>query len=50
MLTTIQKEIIKHKCPACEQGDLHEVEGENETLLYCNQCLCTVDSDGGYTN
>lgn len=50
MLSTIQKEIIKHKCPACEEGELHQVGGETEDYLWCNMCYCSVDSDGGYTN
>lgn len=51
-MTTIQKQMIKEKCPACGTGKLHEVCAyeENEVLLYCNHCLCAVDSDGGFTN
>lgn len=49
-LSKIQKEMIKHKCPACKQGRLHEVPGETENYLWCNVCDCSVDSDGGYTN
>jgi len=49
-LTAIQKEMLKKKCPACGEGDLHEVTGETEQYLYCNNCLCSVDSDGGYIN
>lgn len=51
-LTKIQKQMIKEKCPACHTGKLHEVFAyeENESLLYCNYCLCAVDSDGGFTN
>lgn len=50
MLSTIQKKIIKHKCPACKKGKLHKVTGETEDYLWCNMCYCSVDSDGGYTN
>lgn len=45
----IQKQMIKKKCPACGKGKLHEVLGDDEMLLYCNYCLCAVDSDGGFT-
>lgn len=49
-LTKIQKKILKRKCPACKEGKLHPVDGENEVYLWCDYCLCSVDSDGGYTN
>ena len=52
VVSTIQKQMIKEKCPACHTGKLHEVYAydEQELLLYCNHCLCAVDSDGGFTN
>jgi len=49
-LTAVQKKIIKKKCPACGIGRLHAVEGETENNLWCNNCDCSVDSDGGYIN
>ena len=49
-LSDIQKEALKHKCPHCEIGELHEVDGETEQYLWCNNCDLSMDSDGGYTN
>ena len=49
-LTAIQKKYMKEGCPACETGKLHEVDGENEIYLWCNNCDCSMDSSGGYTN
>lgn len=49
-LTKIQKEALKNKCPHCEIGDLHEVDGEEEQYLWCNNCDLSMDSDGGYTS
>ena len=49
-LTKIQKKMIKEKCPACGSGELHEVAGDGEQYLWCNNCDCSVDSSGGYTN
>lgn len=48
-LTAIQRKLQKSKCPACKEGRLHRVDGENEIMLWCNLCYCAVDSDGGYT-
>ncbi len=58
ILTEIQKEALKHKCPACGEGELHEVEGNScdengeviENYLWCNNCDLSMDSCGGYTN
>ena len=50
MTSKIQKEWLKKKCPSCEEGELHEVEGEKETYLWCNNCDLSMDEDGGYTN
>ena len=51
-MTKIQKQMLKEKCPACHTGKLHEVYAYEiaESLLYCNDYLCAVDSDGGFTN
>ncbi len=55
MLTKIQQKAIKHPCPHCEDGQLHEVqgletnEGIKENYLWCNSCLLSMDSSGGYT-
>ena len=49
-LSKIQLAMIKEKCPACGEGELHEVDGDGEQYLWCNNCDCSVDSDGGYTN
>lgn len=55
-LSKIQKEALKRPCPACGEGKLHEVEGTDEgenctpeNYLWCNNCLLSMDSDGGYT-
>ena len=48
MLTKIQEEALKKPCPNCEVGELHEVEGETEDVLWCNNCDLSMDSDGGY--
>jgi len=48
-LSKIQREMLVGKCPHCGEGKLHPVDGEIEIYLYCNNCLCAVDSDGGYT-
>lgn len=47
-MTEIQKRMIKEKCPACEVGNLREVDGDNEVLLWCDTCDCSVDGSGGY--
>ena len=57
MLTKIQKEAIKKPCPHCEEGELHEVEGDytddetgiSESYLWCDNCDLSMDGDGGYT-
>jgi len=49
-LSKIQKKMIKEKCPACGEGKLHEVDGDGEQYLWCNNCDCSVDGGGGYTN
>jgi uncharacterized protein (DUF983 family) len=46
-LTKIQQKLQKSKCPACGEGRLHRVDGENEIMLWCNQCSASIDSDGG---
>ena len=56
-LTKIQRIAIKKPCPNCKEGKLREVEGiddgaENcmpENYLWCNNCLLSMDGDGGYT-
>ncbi len=48
-LSKIQEEWLKKKCPACKIGDLHEVDGESEQYLWCNECDVSMDSGGGYT-
>ena len=50
-MSEIQEKAIKEKCPHCKEGDLHEVEGTQgiEMYLWCNNCLLSMDSDGGYT-
>lgn len=52
-LTKIQKEALKHPCPNCETGQLHEVESNdsegNENVLWCNNCDLAMDGSGGYT-
>ena len=45
--------ILKNKklpkcCPECG-GKLREVDGDNETLLWCEDCDVSMDSSGGYT-
>ena len=50
-LTPIQTEMLDKKCPACGEGDLHPVgqgDDSNETCLWCNNCDCSVDGDGGF--
>jgi len=52
-LSRIQKKMLKEKCPACGEGELHAIQGngdEGENYLWCNKCDCSVDSTGGYTN
>ncbi len=49
MITTIQQEALKKPCAHCETGKLHEVEGETETFLWCDNCDLSMDSDGGFT-
>ena len=54
MITEKQKEALKHNCPHCETGRLHEVENvdNNESLennLWCNNCDLSMDGSGGYT-
>ena len=44
-MTKKQKEFNKI-CPECG-GELYEVEGETETLLYCRDCDVSIDSGGG---
>jgi uncharacterized protein (DUF983 family) len=48
-LSDIQKEAIQKKCPHCEVGELHEVDGDVEQYLWCNNCDLSMDSCGGYT-
>jgi len=38
---------IKKRCPECG-GELFEVEGDNEMLLWCRDCDVSIDSSGGY--
>lgn len=47
-LSKIQKKMIKEKCPACDEGNLHEVDGDSEQYLWCDICDCSVDCNGGY--
>lgn len=58
-LTEIQKQALKKPCPNCEDGKLREVEGidnqddetgTKENYLWCNNCLLSMDGDGGYTS
>ncbi len=48
--TPIQKEHFAKGCPECG-GHLHGTQdGEsNEIYLWCDDCLVSMDSDGGYT-
>ncbi len=48
-LSKIQLAMIKEKCPACGEGKLHEIDGDGEQYLWCDNCDCSVDGDGGYT-
>ena len=49
-LSKIQKKMLKeNECPACGVGKLHEVDGDGEQYLWCNNCDCSVDSNGSYT-
>jgi hypothetical protein len=48
-LSDIQLKAIKELCPHCGIGELHEVDGEYENYLWCNNCDLSMDSDGGYT-
>ena len=48
MIADIQKEYLKKGCPECGSS-MHEVEGETETFLWCDNCDVSMDSDGGYT-
>lgn len=49
-----QLEALKNGCPNC--GDIHyhtviNTESEsNEVFVHCENCLMSMDSDGGYTN
>lgn len=47
-LSKIQKEALKKPCPNCENGKLHEVDGESEQYLWCNNCDLSMDSSGGF--
>jgi len=51
MITKVQKEMLKEKCPACKFGKLRVVAKEDEdqeTCLWCDWCDCSVDTSGGY--
>ena len=48
-LSKIQEKALKHRCPNCKVGKLHEVDGETEQYLWCNKCDLSMDSSGGYT-
>ena len=48
-LSKIQQEAIKNLCPHCKHGKLHEVEGEKEQYLWCDNCDLSMDSSGSYT-
>jgi len=53
MISEIQKEAKKLPCPHCGEGELHEVDAidseiEGEIMLWCNNCLLSMDSSGGY--
>ena len=50
-LSTIQKKYFKKGCPKCK-GKMHKVTnmGETEIYLFCNDCLVSMDRNGGYTN
>ena len=51
--SAIQLEALKHPCPACKTGTLHEVpdpEASYEVYLWCNNCPLSMDTDGGYIN
>jgi hypothetical protein len=50
-LTKVQKEAMKKKCPNCKYGKLHPVPNDEikEIYLWCNKCLLSMDSGGGYT-
>lgn len=51
-LSKYQIEAIKKPCPHCEIGKLYEVEDterEQESYLWCDNCLLSMDSSGGYT-
>ena len=49
--TKIQLKTLEEGCPECG-GKLHGVGNNDETevYLYCDDCLLSMDSDGGYTN
>ena len=52
MRTQIQKEMLKEPCPHCKTGKLRvvaEEDDDQETCLWCDSCLCSVVTDGGYT-
>lgn len=51
MLSKIQKEMLKKKCPFCKKGKLSPVAEEDddcETCLWCDTCDCSVDTSGSY--
>ena len=50
-LSKIQKKYLKQGCPECK-GNLHEVPNNEDTEIYlwCDSCLVSMDSNGGYTN
>lgn len=50
-LTKIQTKYYVEGCPVCGSS-MRPVESDNEaeTYLFCDDCLVSIDSDGGYTN
>lgn len=49
----IQEKLLKGKCPACSVGSLRAINvgnNDKEVYLWCNNCNCSIDSDGGCIN
>ena len=49
-ISEIQQKYIRKGCPECN-SKMHEVPNNDNTEIYlwCDNCLVSVDSSGGYT-